>query len=98
MCDVDRSVAKSQSHSLGAARARSTFIHFCPVVAGTHPLLCTHLVLCRALVVQGLAFYDDFFGVSYPFGKYDQLFVPEFNQVRRTPPPASPSQALPYVL
>ena len=43
-------------------------------------------MLCRALVVQGLAFYDDFFGVSYPFGKYDQLFVPEFNQVRRTPP------------
>jgi hypothetical protein len=31
--------------------------------------------------VQGLGFYNDFFGVSYPFGKYDQLFVPEFNQV-----------------
>jgi hypothetical protein len=55
------------------------------LTSGTHLLLCTHLVSCRALV-QGLAFYDDFFGVSYPFGKYDQLFVPEFNQVRRLPP------------
>ena len=50
-------------------------------------------MLCRALVVQGLAFYDDFFGVSYPFGKYDQLFVPEFNQVRRTPPCVSLTSA-----
>ncbi|GIW12668.1 MAG: hypothetical protein KatS3mg062_0107 [Tepidiforma sp.] len=28
---------------------------------------------------QGLDFYSDFFGVPYPFGKYDQVFVPEFN-------------------
>ncbi|MBN6042351.1 aminopeptidase N, partial [Amycolatopsis sp. 195334CR] len=28
---------------------------------------------------QGLAFYHDRFAVPYPFGKYDQLFVPEFN-------------------
>ncbi len=28
---------------------------------------------------QGLDFYADFFGVPYPFGKYDQVFVPEFN-------------------
>jgi aminopeptidase N len=28
---------------------------------------------------QGLDFFGDFFGVSYPWGKYDQLFVPEFN-------------------
>ena len=34
---------------------------------------------------QGLAFYESFFGVPYPFGKYDQLFAPEFNQVRRAP-------------
>uniref|UniRef100_UPI0008332C95 aminopeptidase N n=1 Tax=Aldersonia kunmingensis TaxID=408066 RepID=UPI0008332C95 len=28
---------------------------------------------------QGFAFYHKNFGVPYPFGKYDQLFVPEFN-------------------
>jgi aminopeptidase N len=28
---------------------------------------------------QGFAFYHDKFGVPYAFGKYDQLFVPEFN-------------------
>ncbi len=28
---------------------------------------------------QGFAFYHRNFGVRYPFGKYDQLFVPEFN-------------------
>ncbi|MGC7096138.1 aminopeptidase N [Amycolatopsis lurida] len=28
---------------------------------------------------QGFAFYHDRFAVPYPFGKYDQLFVPEFN-------------------
>jgi aminopeptidase N len=28
---------------------------------------------------QGLAFYADLFGRPYPFTKYDQLFVPEFN-------------------
>ncbi|MET0236042.1 MAG: aminopeptidase N, partial [Kibdelosporangium sp.] len=28
---------------------------------------------------QGFAFYHRNFGVQYPFGKYDQLFVPEFN-------------------
>ena len=28
---------------------------------------------------QGLTFFADFFDVPYPFGKYDQLFVPEFN-------------------
>ncbi|MFN0093893.1 MAG: aminopeptidase N [Dehalococcoidia bacterium] len=31
------------------------------------------------LTKQGLDFYADFFGIAYPFGKYDQLFVPEFN-------------------
>jgi aminopeptidase N len=31
------------------------------------------------LTKQGLAFFADFFGFAYPFGKYDQLFVPEFN-------------------
>ncbi|MGI9002982.1 MAG: aminopeptidase N [Pseudonocardia sp.] len=28
---------------------------------------------------QGFDFYHTHFGVRYPFGKYDQLFVPEFN-------------------
>ncbi|HEY4669302.1 MAG TPA: aminopeptidase N, partial [Tepidiformaceae bacterium] len=28
---------------------------------------------------QGLDFYADFFDYPYPFGKYDQVFVPEFN-------------------
>ncbi len=28
---------------------------------------------------QGFGFYHRNFGVRYPFGKYDQLFVPEFN-------------------
>jgi len=27
---------------------------------------------------QGLDFYNSQFGIRYPFGKYDQLFVPEF--------------------
>ncbi|GAA3393573.1 aminopeptidase N [Cryptosporangium minutisporangium] len=28
---------------------------------------------------QGFDFFHEHFGVRYPFGKYDQLFVPEFN-------------------
>ena len=28
---------------------------------------------------QGFACFEEAFGVPYPFGKYDQLFVPEFN-------------------
>ena len=28
---------------------------------------------------QGMAYYADLFGRPYPFAKYDQLFVPEFN-------------------
>ncbi|WP_125774946.1 aminopeptidase N [Antribacter gilvus] len=28
---------------------------------------------------QGFAFYESTFGVPYPFTKYDQLFVPEYN-------------------
>ncbi|HZW41582.1 MAG TPA: aminopeptidase N, partial [Agromyces sp.] len=30
-------------------------------------------------VRAGLAFYETAFGVPYPFGKYDQIFVPEYN-------------------
>ena len=32
-----------------------------------------------ALTRQGFEFYERQFGVPYPFAKYDQLFVPEFN-------------------
>ena len=55
---------------------------------GTYPLG----VYCRAslsqyldaddillITKQGFAFFEEKFGVGYPFGKYDQLFVPEFN-------------------
>ena len=28
---------------------------------------------------QGFEFFEDFFDFPYPFGKYDQIFVPEFN-------------------
>lgn len=28
---------------------------------------------------QGFAFYESIFGIPYPFDKYDQLFVPEYN-------------------
>jgi len=27
---------------------------------------------------QGLTFFDDYFGIPYPFNKYDQLLVPDF--------------------
>ncbi len=30
-------------------------------------------------VRAGLAFYEQAFGVPYPYGKYDQIFVPEYN-------------------
>jgi aminopeptidase N len=28
---------------------------------------------------RGLTFYSDAFGIAYPWGKYDQIFVPEYN-------------------
>ncbi len=31
------------------------------------------------LTKQGFAFFEDLFTIGYPFAKYDQLFVPEFN-------------------
>ena len=32
-----------------------------------------------ALTKWGLDYFEDFFGHAYPFTKYDQIFVPEFN-------------------
>ncbi|MGI9264000.1 MAG: aminopeptidase N [Gammaproteobacteria bacterium] len=31
------------------------------------------------LTRQGMAFFQDYFDLPYPYGKYDQLIVPEFN-------------------
>ncbi len=31
------------------------------------------------LTQQGFAFFEEAFGYPYPFGKYDQLYVPEYN-------------------
>ena len=50
---------------------------------------------------QGFAFFEDAFDFPYPFGKYDQLYVPEYNMgamenagcvtlPRRVPPPQPP--------
>ncbi|MBI1375915.1 MAG: aminopeptidase N [Frankiales bacterium] len=55
---------------------------------GTYPLgvfcrqsLAEHLDADEVLTVtkQGFEFFESAFGTAYPFGKYDQLFVPEFN-------------------
>ena len=55
---------------------------------GTYPLgvfcrrsLADHLDADEILTVtkQGFAFFESAFGMPYAFGKYDQLFVPEFN-------------------
>ena len=31
------------------------------------------------VTIKSLQFYESFFGVKFPFSKYDSLFVPEFN-------------------
>ena len=55
---------------------------------GTYPLgvfcrasMAPHLDAERILeeTKQGFAFFEEAFGHPYPFGKYDQLFVPEYN-------------------
>ena len=55
---------------------------------GTYPLgvhcrssLAEHLDPDDILTItkQGFEYFEGVFGVGYPFGKYDQLFVPEFN-------------------
>ena len=37
---------------------------------------------CSSITAQGFDFYHRVFDYRYPFGKYDQLFVPEFNAGR----------------
>ena len=55
---------------------------------GTYPLdvycresLAKYLDADEILTVtkQGFAYFEEQFGVAYPFAKYDQIFVPEFN-------------------
>ena len=43
--------------------------------------LATHLDAEEILDVtrRGLSFYEESFGYAYPWGKYDQIFVPEYN-------------------
>ncbi|MGB8020520.1 MAG: aminopeptidase N [Candidatus Nanopelagicales bacterium] len=48
---------------------------FCRASMG--PYLDADVVLTETK--QGFAFYEEAFGHPYPFAKYDQLFVPEFN-------------------
>ena len=31
------------------------------------------------ITIEGMEWYKDFFGIKYPFNKYDQIFVPEYN-------------------
>jgi aminopeptidase N len=31
------------------------------------------------MTVESLKFFESFFGVEYPFNKYDQIFVHEYN-------------------
>ncbi|MBI2044280.1 aminopeptidase N [Candidatus Pacearchaeota archaeon] len=40
------------------------------------------------LTKQGLDFYEKFFEYKYPFSKYDQIFVPEFNALAMEQPGA----------
>ncbi|WBT08218.1 aminopeptidase N [Corynebacterium sp. SCR221107] len=72
---------------------RGTLTHHPQTPAGQpHELEIPLAIYCRASLAdhldaqrlfretkQGFDFYHANFGVAYPFGKYDQLFVPEFN-------------------
>jgi aminopeptidase N len=52
-----------------------------PLAIYTRESLFEHLDADEIFLVtkQGLAWYEEFFDRSFPFTKYDQLFVPEFN-------------------
>ena len=74
------------------ARAAGTvFLHRLPCVADGLPLglYCRQKLapymdseLLFKITKQGLKWYGKFFAIDYPFSKYDQIFAPEFNQVR----------------
>ena len=49
---------------------------YCRAVAGRSTSTPT---TSSTVTKQGFDFFHEQFGVRYPFGKYDQLFVPEFN-------------------
>ena len=49
--------------------------HYCRQSVVAHLDLEALLILTR----QGFAFFEDAFDYPYPFGKYDQLYVPEYN-------------------
>lgn len=44
------------------------------------PFLKDDLEELFTITKQGMRFYCDFFDFPYPFVKYDQIWVPEFNQ------------------
>lgn len=52
-----------------------------PMALYCRPSIAEHLDAEDLFTVtkQGFAFYEEQFACAYPFGKYDQLFVPEFN-------------------
>ncbi len=52
-----------------------------PLALYCRPSIAAHLDAEDLFTVtrQGLAFYEEQFACAYPFGKYDQLFVPEYN-------------------
>ena len=61
--DQPRRPRRSRSACSAAARWPSTWT---PTRSWTSP-------------VQGFAYFEELFDLAYPFAKYDQLFVPEFN-------------------
>jgi len=52
-----------------------------PLAIYCRPSIAQHLDAKDLFTVtkQGFAFYEEQFDCAYPFGKYDQLFVPEYN-------------------
>jgi aminopeptidase N len=65
-----------ESSSLTSADSREI-----PLAVLCRASLAEHLDAERVLDITraGFAFYEDLFGLAYPFAKYDQIFVPEFN-------------------
>jgi aminopeptidase N len=69
--------------SVVAGEYRSVFDEHDGIALGLHTRasLVPHLDadVLFDLTKRGLDFFGDFFAEPYPFGKYDQVFVPEFN-------------------